>query len=128
MPAAINSPTEPCPLCGQDNGCRVAQGHLYKGPCWCHEIIVPGQLLNHLAGDQLDPACFCRPCLETIAQLARELPDTASVLEELRRRRPAQPPADPEFYLDEFGHTVFTAAYHLKRGNCCDNGCRHCPY
>jgi len=23
---------------------------------------------------------------------------------------------------------VFTAAYHLKRGYCCGNGCRHCPY
>ena len=23
---------------------------------------------------------------------------------------------------------VFTAAYHLKRGSCCQSGCRHCPY
>lgn len=23
---------------------------------------------------------------------------------------------------------VFTEAYHLKRGYCCKNGCRHCPY
>jgi hypothetical protein len=23
---------------------------------------------------------------------------------------------------------VFTAWYHLKRGECCGNGCRHCPY
>lgn len=23
---------------------------------------------------------------------------------------------------------VFTAKYHLKRGYCCQNGCRHCPY
>jgi hypothetical protein len=23
---------------------------------------------------------------------------------------------------------VFTARYHLKRGTCCSNGCRHCPY
>ncbi|MCC9136544.1 DUF5522 domain-containing protein [Pontibacter silvestris] len=23
---------------------------------------------------------------------------------------------------------VFTAKYHLKRGHCCRNGCRHCPY
>jgi hypothetical protein len=35
---------------------------------------------------------------------------------------------DPEdFYFD--GHyLVFTAAYHLKRGTCCNSGCRHCPY
>ncbi len=23
---------------------------------------------------------------------------------------------------------VFTAHYHLRRGYCCDSGCRHCPY
>jgi hypothetical protein len=23
---------------------------------------------------------------------------------------------------------VFTAAYHLKRGYCCNSRCRHCPY
>jgi hypothetical protein len=23
---------------------------------------------------------------------------------------------------------VFTAAYHLKRGYCCNSDCRHCPY
>ncbi|WP_323756859.1 DUF5522 domain-containing protein [Roseivirga sp.] len=23
---------------------------------------------------------------------------------------------------------VFTEKYHLKRGYCCKNGCRHCPY
>jgi bacterioferritin B len=37
------------PLCGGDNRCRVAKGHLYKGPCWCHEIIVPNHILSHLS-------------------------------------------------------------------------------
>ncbi len=32
-----------------------------------------------------------------------------------------------DFYLDG-PFMVFTAAYHLKRGFCCDSGCRHCPY
>jgi hypothetical protein len=32
-----------------------------------------------------------------------------------------------DYYL-EGGLLVFTAAYHLKRGYCCDSGCRHCPY
>lgn len=31
-------------------------------------------------------------------------------------------------YYTENGMFVFTAAYHLKRGYCCKNGCRHCPY
>jgi hypothetical protein len=25
-------------------------------------------------------------------------------------------------------YLVFTATYHLKRGYCCNSGCRHCPY
>lgn len=33
-----------------------------------------------------------------------------------------------EDYYIENGLVVFTAAYHLKRGHCCKNGCRHCPY
>ncbi len=33
-----------------------------------------------------------------------------------------------DFYLNEQGFMVFTETYHLKRGYCCKNGCRHCPY
>ena len=32
-----------------------------------------------------------------------------------------------DFYMDGPA-LVFTAAYHLKRGYCCNSGCRHCPY
>ncbi|MEO6453806.1 MAG: DUF5522 domain-containing protein [Ginsengibacter sp.] len=33
-----------------------------------------------------------------------------------------------DFYFNEQGYMVFTAAYLLKKGECCGNGCRHCPY
>ena len=33
-----------------------------------------------------------------------------------------------DFYYNEIGYLVFTEAYHLKKGFCCGNGCRHCPY
>ena len=40
-----------------------------------------------------------------------------------------KPNFDPEdFYYDERGFIVFTESYLLKRGYCCQNGCRHCPY
>ncbi|AXE18566.1 hypothetical protein DR864_12770 [Runella rosea] len=35
---------------------------------------------------------------------------------------------EEDYYTDPNGFLVFTAAYHLKRGYCCKNGCRHCPY
>ncbi|MBD2700920.1 hypothetical protein IC229_09745 [Spirosoma sp. BT702] len=36
--------------------------------------------------------------------------------------------ANEDYYYTPEGYIVFTATYHLKRGNCCQNGCRHCPY
>jgi Family of unknown function (DUF5522) len=41
---------------------------------------------------------------------------------------PDPPPLAPEDYYLENGLLVFTAAYHLKRGYCCGNACRHCPW
>jgi len=35
--------------------------------------------------------------------------------------------SDDDFYYEN-GYLVFTAAYHLRRGVCCGNRCRHCPY
>lgn len=36
---------------------------------------------------------------------------------------------EPEdFYYSAEGYIVFTEAYHLKRGRCCQSGCKHCPY
>ena len=35
--------------------------------------------------------------------------------------------AHEDFYY-EGPYLVFTAAYHLKRGYCCNSNCRHCPY
>ena len=32
-----------------------------------------------------------------------------------------------DYYFDD-GLMVLTALYLLKRGYCCGNGCRHCPY
>ncbi|MBI3649768.1 MAG: hypothetical protein HY231_01830 [Acidobacteria bacterium] len=31
-------------------------------------------------------------------------------------------------YYWENGLMVFTSAYLLRRGYCCNSGCRHCPY
>jgi len=33
-----------------------------------------------------------------------------------------------DFYYDELGRMVFTSQYLLKRGTCCGNGCKHCPF
>ena len=33
-----------------------------------------------------------------------------------------------DYYFSAEGYLVFTEQYHLKRGHCCGNACRHCPY
>ncbi len=33
-----------------------------------------------------------------------------------------------DFYYNEYKLMVFTEQYHLEKGICCGNGCRHCPY
>ncbi|HEX2535731.1 MAG TPA: DUF5522 domain-containing protein [Chitinophagaceae bacterium] len=33
-----------------------------------------------------------------------------------------------DYYLNEQGLMVLTEKYHLGKGFCCGNGCRHCPY
>jgi hypothetical protein len=37
-------------------------------------------------------------------------------------------PLPPEDFYMEGPYLVFTAAYHLRRGYCCNSDCRHCPY
>jgi hypothetical protein len=46
--------------------------------------------------------------------------------EVVNREQPALVEGE-DFYL-EGGYVVFTARYHLRRGHCCEGGCRHCPY
>lgn len=33
-----------------------------------------------------------------------------------------------DYYFNKEGYRVFTEKYHLKRGYCCQSGCKHCPY
>ena len=69
--------------------------------CWCFTL--PAMNLKPEFKD-----CLCPNCLNILAQ------------ENLQK--------EEDFYFNENGLMVMTAAYHLKRGFCCGNGCRHCPY
>lgn len=33
-----------------------------------------------------------------------------------------------DFYFNENGFVVLTENYHIKKGYCCGNGCKHCPF
>ena len=36
--------------------------------------------------------------------------------------------AKNSLYYFETDKIIFTEQYHINRGSCCGNGCRHCPY
>jgi Family of unknown function (DUF5522) len=33
-----------------------------------------------------------------------------------------------DYYYNEQGYVVLTTKFHLQKGFCCGNGCKHCPY
>lgn len=93
--------------------------------CWCNELpaILP---LNEAA-----TACLCRNCTITkinafLAKLyqqpleqqlcfAKSFSESKNLIEEID-------------YTVENNNMVFSRWFFLKRGYCCSNGCRHCPY
>ena len=67
---------------------------------------------------------------EQIKSLDKKIDNLYSSMEELAKelvvKHEVVSPAMT--YTDDSGNVVFTAEYHLKRGSCCTNGCKHCPY
>ena len=122
----MSTDAQRCPLCGSKNDCRIANGCAYQGPCWCEAAIIPTTFQRHPAS--IHPhACLCRERLNLVVAEATRDAYVDLVLARIGARV-ASSVGVSDFYLDENGRTVFTAAFHLKRGYCCRNGCRHCPY
>ena len=67
-----------------------------------------------------------------MSDCGKEIKQTASGTAAAKPLEPAargqRTPLRPEDFYMEGPYLVFTAAYHLRRGYCCDSGCRHCPY
>ena len=94
--------------------------------CWCNAF---PPIFEIEAGKD----CLCSSCLKknslqkindfvskvtaknAINNRAANLPKSSTLIEEI------------DYYIENDNY-VFTAWYHLKRGSCCGNGCRHCPY
>ena len=101
-----------CPICGRKNSCgRLGSGSPAES-CWCEFVDLPAALLAQIPLAQRDKACICRLCVA-----------------EYNKAQAYQPPVGPnDYYLDEANRWVFTEAFHRRRGYCCENNCRHCPY
>jgi hypothetical protein len=88
-----------CWKCGAEFACGAQDS---SARCWCEALPPVGPIS---AGAD----CLCSACLAQVAA---------------SRSRPRE----GEDYYREGAAIVFTAHYHLVRGHCCGNGCRHCPY
>ncbi|HKO99639.1 MAG TPA: cysteine-rich CWC family protein [Pyrinomonadaceae bacterium] len=105
----MNNPVQKkCSICGESFGCGATNP---DQPCWCTEL----PRVEITEGDD----CRCPKCLTEIVDREKRESESGTEVAELIE--------GIDFYL-EGSSLVFTALYHLKRGYCCDSGCRHCPY
>lgn len=111
---ATNNAPEHCPLCGGANDCRLCTAAAYKGSCWCVAEGIPDELIARVPVEARNKACICRKCVMGFHHV-----------KENGIGGPKIRPGD--IYFDN-GLMVFTAAYHQRRGYCCGNDCRHCPF
>ncbi len=87
--------------------------------CQCSTVVLDQQTRDYLAKTRYD--CLCKNCLLTLNEL---------ILKAAQTPFPTRPPELEEdiHYYKERGLWVFTEFYHLQRGYCCGNRCRHCAY
>ena len=95
--------------------------------CWCTEY--PAILLPDPERD-----CLCSKCLTSAIAtkideyVATVTPENAHASIAKEYNKDAKPVEGIDYYINEDGYFVFTKWYLLKRGYCCENGCKHCPY
>jgi len=111
-----------CSVCGKLLNCGLEKP---ATQCWCARFppILPLES---------DKDCQCPDCLAlSIGRRIEQVIDTntlAQSLEMAAKFRDSSNIIENIDYTMEQGNLVFSAWYHLKRGVCCGNGCRNCPY
>ena len=112
-----------CPGCKATFICQSAGA----STCWC--LALPA-ILPAGEGDK----CLCPHCLaaEIQAQFNAAPEKAVSYFTKSATKKTTNTAADYkeglDYYINEQGNWVFTAFYHLKKGYCCQNECKHCPY
>ncbi|MCB0429297.1 MAG: hypothetical protein KDD54_04215 [Flavobacteriales bacterium] len=78
--------------------------------------------------------CLCQECLHKVIREKTENYAQAFLAgltdgKAAKKLGPATAPMEGiDYHKDDAGRYVFTAWFHLRRGKCCGNKCRHCPY
>ena len=120
--APKNNAMDLCSKCNTPIACGAQ-----RQQCWCTEYPRFLSLVDKTVRSCLCPECLAKRIhselntlyqehsLQALLQLAKPYANKKTLIEHID-------------YRIENGMTVFLAWYHLKRGTCCSNGCRHCPY
>ena len=104
-----------CPKCQKPFICKM--GDITN--CQCNTVTLTPDATHFLSKTYFD--CLCRDCLVKINH-------------DVKAAKQYSFPTQKEMlfeglhYYKEGDRWVFTELYHLLRGNCCENGCRHCVY
>lgn len=97
-----------------------------ENKCWCNDY--PPIFNLSEGGDCLCPNCFKEACIDKIdAYVETMTPTKALQNKALSLPKTEKLIEDLDYYIEN-GNYVFTTWFHLKRGTCCGNNCRHCPY
>ena len=111
-----------CSGCQAEFACGVG---LADNVCWCETMPI-------LPSAEPEPTCRCPECLvnqfvQGIDVYLDQLTLTDAVAYASRYRGRQRLVENIDYTVDA-GMYVFSRWYLLKRGYCCRNGCRNCPY
>jgi len=111
-----------CSICQKEFTCGTTQT---GESCWCTNY--PTIMPVGLEQDCRCPTCLARVIGKRIEeQIHSKNHEEMIVLAEQYKNN--HPPIEHIDYTIEDGLQVFSHWHHLKRGSCCGNDCRHCPY
>lgn len=110
-----------CPACGAVFECGADD----TGRCWCNDY--PPVPSPEPTLDCLCPVCLAKALRRRIRERFASL-DRDTCLSQARPHRQRKPLIEHLDYYVEDGLWVFTEWFHWKRGCCCGNACRHCPF
>ena len=114
--------TKQCPLCDAEFTCDPEQE---AASCWCNRY--PAIMPVENAHDCHCPNCLAMLAGETINNHLDTLSHETALILASGYRNDGVLIENIDYTIDA-GNLVFSCWYHLKRGTCCGNGCRHCPY
>ncbi len=111
----IETPNKYCGNCRKEIRCNTSDIE----NCACSTIKLSPQTISFLTRTYFD--CLCNQCLE---ETNLKITGSANLF---------FPAKKEEFiegihYYREGNMWIFTELYHILKGSCCGNGCRHCVY